>query len=106
VTICTQDRELYFTNKNIAKLIHNYWCNLKNKFSNIDLDEYVIMPNHLHGILIINVNKTGDHKGRPYEKNYVGAGLVPARNQDKSTLGNIIGAFKSITTHKYIKKSE
>jgi len=108
ITICAQDRELYFENNEAARFINQHWCNLKNKFANIDLDEYVIMPNHLHGIIVIlDDNNMGDHKGRPYRKNYVknnfvGAGLVPAR----PGLGNIIGAFKSITTHKYIQNTK
>jgi len=102
VTICAQDRELYFENKNINKLIDFYWRNLKNKFENIDLDEYVIMPNHLHGIIVIN-NSVGAtlvvahdvvaHNNR--------AGTRPAPTKNKPTLGNIIGAFKSTTTDRY-----
>jgi len=98
VTICAQGRELYFDNNKVKQMVGNIWFKLTTKFNNIDLDEYVIMPNHLHGIIIIHDNEIvgaglvpaldqGDHKGRPYRK----------------TLGDIIGAFKSTTTHKYIQ---
>ena len=41
--------------KNDAGLmIEKWWIELKNKFPNIELDEFQIMPNHFHGIIIIN----------------------------------------------------
>ena len=66
VTICTQDRELYFDNNKVKQMVENIWFKLTTKFNNIDLDEYIVMPNHLHGIIIIHDNEI------------VGAGLVPA----------------------------
>ena len=39
-------------------MIAKWWLELKNKFPNIDLDEYVVMPNHIHGIIQI-VGDTG-----------------------------------------------
>ena len=70
-----------------------------------------VMPNHLHGILLIHPPATA----------IVGAGLVPAPDlvpapglmpaqttarattRVAPTIGEIVGAFKSITTHKYIQ---
>lgn len=46
--------------------------------SEILLDQFVIMPNHIHGIIILEEN-------------------------NKLKLGEIIGAFKSLTTNEYIK---
>jgi putative transposase len=61
------------------------------------LDAWVVMPNHLHGILVLGGGQCkgekarirGDHKDRPY-------GTLPG------TVGRIIQAFKSITTREYI----
>ena len=60
VTICTQNRECLFgnivNNKMILNqnglLINDNWKQLINKFP-IELDEFIIMPNHIHGIVII-----------------------------------------------------
>ena len=38
---------------NTGKMIEKWWWELKNKFTEIELDEYMIMPNHFHGIIII-----------------------------------------------------
>ena len=77
VTICSRNRENIFEkyknavgaplacarNQNtcacielsiIGKIINMQWNDIKNQYDNIKLDEYIIMPNHIHGILIIN----------------------------------------------------
>ncbi|MDP8210179.1 MAG: hypothetical protein RAO94_12810 [Candidatus Stygibacter australis] len=55
-------------------MIESWWLKLKNKFSHVELGDYVIMPNHLHGIIQIFDNNDGcqiddEHKenrrGRP-----------------------------------------
>ena len=38
---------------NISKLVDICWLRIPDHFDNTKLDEYVIMPNHLHGIIII-----------------------------------------------------
>jgi REP element-mobilizing transposase RayT len=61
LTICTRNRELIFgtiENKNmilspIGNITERYWRNIPRHFPNTRLDEYCIMPNHIHGILII-----------------------------------------------------
>jgi putative transposase len=122
-----------------GKIANSCWIEILKHFPNVELDEYVIMPNHVHGIIIITGNK-------PVE-----AGLAPALNKinkpalnninnfnldniqnhalnniNKSTLdtinnratavyanratarvaptiGNVVGAFKSITTNECLK---
>ena len=38
----------------IAEIAHNNWSDIPNHFPFVELDEFVVMPNHLHGILFIN----------------------------------------------------
>ena len=38
----------------IGRIIEKQWNDIPNQYKNIKLDEYIIMPNHIHGILIIN----------------------------------------------------
>lgn len=62
VTICTQERELYFGEiseekivlSEIGEIAHRFWNEIPNHFSFVELGEYVVMPNHVHGILIFN----------------------------------------------------
>ncbi|MBD2692812.1 transposase [Anabaena catenula] len=61
ITICTNKRKCLFGNifqnevhlNELGNIVLNVWDSLPNKYSNIELDEFVIMPNHLHGIIII-----------------------------------------------------
>lgn len=112
VTICTQDRELYFHRNQIRHMIDNQWQKLKNKFG-VDLDKYTIMPNHLHGIIVISDCK-GICRGAPmcapkYQSGHMDktkSGQTRGRGQtcgSAPTLGNIIQWFKTMTTNYYIQ---
>ncbi len=38
----------------IGQIIDNQWNNIKNNYENIESNQYIIMPNRIHGILIID----------------------------------------------------
>lgn len=91
VTICTTDRACLFGAINAGamdlndagRMVATIWSDLPARFPGIDIDVFVVMPNHLHGIVVLREDAS------------VGAPLVGAR------LGAIVGAFKSITTVEY-----
>ncbi len=58
VTICC------FNRLPLCKIAHNEWLNTINKRDNVELDEFVIMPNHIHCIIHITkkLNKSIDKK--------------------------------------------
>jgi REP element-mobilizing transposase RayT len=94
ITICTRHMICLFGQvendrmilADAGKMINEQWIALADRFPNSRLGEYITMPNHFHAILFI----TG-----------VGVPLVGTQNGG-ATLGQMIGAFKSITTGKYI----
>ena len=119
VTICTKNSECLFGEiidrkmvlNRAGLIINKYWLELQNKFKNISLDVYQIMPNHIHGIVIIdNVGndlrvvpnnnkynvKSVRHIGRTLQNN-----SFPIRQQQ--LLFRIIRWFKTMTTNEYIK---
>jgi len=61
ITICTKNRECYFGDviggemklSNIGKMAQRFWLEIPKHFPFIELDEFKIMPNHLHGIIKI-----------------------------------------------------
>lgn len=75
VTICTQNRaEIFGEIRNgemalseAGKMIDHWWNVLPSKFSNVILDAFVIMPDHMHGILVIDdeVNVGADQRVCP-----------------------------------------
>ena len=62
ITLCTQNREYLFGDVENGKMILNkyggvvdlFWNYLSEKYP-IEVDEYIIMPNHFHGIINIVV---------------------------------------------------
>jgi putative transposase len=65
VTICTKNRECIFGDvidtpkpnvrlSEIGQIAYQYWEEIPDHFPFVELGEYVIMPNHLHGIVIID----------------------------------------------------
>ena len=62
ITICTDQKSCLFgaiaNNKlnlnEFGQIAFTCWQAIPKHFSKIELDEFVIMPNHIHGILTIN----------------------------------------------------
>ncbi len=62
VTICTANRQCYFgeiqNNKmvlsNIGVIADILWFEIENHAQNVELDAFVVMPNHIHGIIVLN----------------------------------------------------
>ena len=140
VTICTRDRECLFGdvikkqmilngNGNIAR---QSWIELFKKFNNIRSPAFVVMPNHIHGIIIIQrqvkVDKTQEnqsdgrgliHQTHPHpqgDKNYDQDLINQASTTDMVqqsewilmenpalTLGKIIRHYKALVTSKIRK---
>jgi len=78
----------------IGEIVERNWRTLPERFPMVSLDEYVIMPNHLHGILFINEG-SASRQGDAGER--VGARPTPTApiSPPTLTLGMIVGAFKS-----------
>lgn len=66
ITICTQNWQQFFGNVNnggmqlseIGEIAEKYWKEIPNHFPSILLDNFVVMPNHVHGVLIITETET------------------------------------------------
>ena len=51
-------------------MIERCWLELENKFNNIKLYEYIVMPNHFHWVIEICQNVVAIPCGCPYRKIY------------------------------------
>lgn len=68
ITICTHQRECLLGEiidgqiqlNQFGKIVQYHWQNLEKHHSHIQLDEFVVMPNHFHGIIIINTKLDTD----------------------------------------------
>ncbi len=74
VTICTQNRECYFGDivdgtmqlSEIGHMAEKYWYEIPEHFPYVELGVFVVMPNHVHGIIIID--KPDDGRDNPTPK--------------------------------------
>jgi putative transposase len=91
VTICTHHRLCRFgsIHRSIVDLspaglmVAHELGALPSRFANVRLDAWVVMPNHLHAIVILD-----SHDG----------------DQSPVSLSDVVGAFKRITTHAYLRQ--
>jgi REP element-mobilizing transposase RayT len=97
ITIVTQRRECRFGQvvndamqlNDAGLMLERHWAGLPARFPNICMEEYQIMPNHLHGIIRI-----ADPESFPGNCDAEGKNIA---------LGNMLGAFKSEATNAYIR---
>ncbi len=105
VTICvSQMRELLgeIVDKKVilnefGEIVKEIWENIPKHFKNIILDEWVIMPNHLHGILIIYYNNEREIKDRNEELNDYSY-LLQKNKRSQMYLPKVINGFKGAVT--------
>lgn len=76
VTIVTHNRAGLFDDIVLRRVVESHWRNIPRHFPNVVLDEWIVMPNHLHGIIVITDDAPSD------------------------SLGAIIGNFKSVTARR------
>jgi REP element-mobilizing transposase RayT len=106
VTLCTYKRQCWFGEiendrmylNQIGKIVANEWLRTAEIRSNFQLDEWIIMPNHLHGIVIIvdRLNSNTDIVGAD-NANVLGARNAPLQ-QKPNSLSSFIAGFKSAVT--------
>ena len=109
ITICIHKQKMLLKIKDVQMMIRSVWSSLPDRFLSLKLDEFVIMPNHIHAILCINI-VGADLVSARNKADLVSArnkaDLVSARNKttpiSAPTISRIVQAFKSITTYKYI----
>jgi putative transposase len=98
LTICTNNHECIFGNiiqeemklSPEGKIAQRYWEEMPKHFSNVQLDEYIIMPNHIHGIIILTESMVGTRHAVSLREQFAKPviGSVPT----------IVRSFKSATT--------
>jgi putative transposase len=93
ITICTQNGEGLFGDINVGagpcacpemvlnhagNMVQTVWDEIPSHYPGTEIDEFVVMPNHIHGIIVIGAGNTGT-----------------------LSLGDIVHRFKTMTTKRY-----
>jgi len=104
ITICAFQRECLFGEmvdgemriNERGRIVESQWRQLPGHYFNIRLDEFVVMPNHAHGIIEINEQPAGARFIAP--DNLAECDNLGAMNR-APTVGEIVRAFKARCTH-------
>jgi len=107
ITVCTYKQEYLLGEcldgsvilSRFGKIVERCWQELPSHFAGIDVSNYIIMPNHIHGIIKI-------FRGEALEKSEQTENTSFPRKYDgtkSGSLGAIIQNFKSVSTRKFNK---
>ena len=115
ITICCENRICRFGKVVNDEMILNEfgnianieWGNLTKRFPNFELDVFLIMPNHMHGIIVLN-NAVGatlavaqNDSSVSQNNNNTRAGASPAPTNP--SISDIVGAYKSLVANGCLK---
>ena len=138
VTIVAQGRGMLFGEvidglvrpSTAGLMVSSWWEDIPSRFPGVDLDAFVVMPNHFHGIVVLGTDPTidvrdgrpGGHAGPPLHdpsaphsnpgdlRTGVGAARRgrpaadrPARDGTRASFSDIIGWFKTMATNDFIR---
>jgi len=102
ITICCKDKAHYFGKihndkmelSNVGLIADILWHEIKQHTNHIELDEFVVMPNHIHGILIINNSVETLHATSLQKTPKTMSVISPKAN----SISSIIRSYKSAVT--------
>ncbi len=118
ITICTQGRECLFGEikdgkmelNPVGRMVQTVWEKLPEHYPGVDIDEFIVMPNHVHGNILLTeivgagpracpaprTEQSQNKDGRPLLKTGRPQGAAPTL-----ALGDVVYRFKSLTTTRY-----
>ncbi|MEK7369016.1 MAG: transposase [Planctomycetota bacterium] len=96
ITICVKDRKYLLGEvvngeiilSCIGKIVEKCWVEIPKHFPHVQLDQYVIMPNHIHGIIEILGNCVGVENFQPLQRTNRYQKVIP------KSLGSFVRGFK------------
>ncbi len=112
VTICTEGRECLLGEivdgemrpGDAGAIALAAWNDLPRHYARVRLDTFVIMPNHVHGIIVLTDDVAADVGtgivGADAAGLGVGAGLKPAPTQRRHGLPEVVRAFKTFSARR------
>ena len=123
VTICSKNQENIFGEivestiilNNCGQMVNKWWQKLFEKYATITIDEYIFMPNHMHGI--IHINNINDVGAIPCNRPIINLRLLSHKNIDNGfkgentvsplqrdlSIGQYVSWFKRMSTNEYIR---
>ncbi|BAY35060.1 hypothetical protein NIES2107_69710 (plasmid) [Nostoc carneum NIES-2107] len=105
ITICTKARQCLFGNvvngemqlNSLGHIVFNCWQTIPEHFHHIELDAFVVMPNHLHGILIITENPVGARQCLALNQ-HLDHNTEKFGHPVRGSISTVIGSYKSVVS--------
>jgi REP element-mobilizing transposase RayT len=99
ITICTKDRACLFGEivdgemrlNQSGRMVETVWEEIPCFYPGIDIDTFIVMPNHVHGIILVGAAP----RGRP--DSWQPQGVAPTLS-----LPDVVHRFKTLTTKRYV----
>jgi len=119
VTVCTQDRSFLFGKvvhgemrlNDAGKMVHDIWNDLPAFYPGVETDAFIVMPNHIHGIIIlVGADPRVCPNAGPRAYPDSGPRAYPGQPQEMGqpqgvapTMGlpDVVHRFKTVTTKRY-----
>ncbi len=107
VTICTQKRACLFGEivngemglNEAGRVVQDCWLAIPTHFSHVSLGPFVVMPNHLHGIIVINKHLIKQGVGAQHAAPLLASAQSDSRpHVVPGSLGAIVRSFKAAAT--------
>lgn len=113
ITVCAYERACLFGEvlrgkmviNNFGRILEACWREIPAHFPDVALDAFVVMPNHIHGVVLIDRSVGASHVGArhalPLPPRPDHASPLPSPESPgskRTTLGVVVGSFKSACT--------
>ncbi len=108
VTVCTHNRKCLLSGISVGSIhestkcmnglpeniltphgecVEKFICQIENRYQNVRMDKYIIMPNHIHMLITIIDDNIGNNGERAIHES-------PQRKRNRSVLSNVVGYIK------------
>jgi REP-associated tyrosine transposase len=95
VPVCTHNRECLLGEveggqmrlSEVGRIVERIWQELPGRFPSVSTDAFVVMPNHVHGVIALGASRAGLPEGA----------ASSAPTNDPPALGKVMRAFKSLS---------
>lgn len=111
VTVCVRNKECLLGEiihgelamTTLGTVVQSIWDDLPHYYLNIDVDAFTIMPNHVHGIIILgeDITRSAGAGPRACPSEHRQKGQPRGAAPTKMSLPDVVHRFKSLTTTRY-----
>ncbi|MGJ5627798.1 transposase [Nostoc sp. CALU 1950] len=110
ITICTDGKKCFFGEvvqgemhiSSIGEIAQKLWYEIPNHFSNCQIDSFCVMPNHIHGILVINQIREEDVMNNQTQEDAMNR--VSTSQRGDGQRGGVTGLFNPMLSKNSLSK--